>query len=392
MEYKLYNTIDEIQSAGKSDSEAREDIYELWQECFGDTDSYTDFYFEWKVKDNRILTIYKQNQLSAMLHLNPYSVMIRGKKQTLNYIVGVATRLEDRHQGLMKQLLETALKQMYEEHMPFTYLMPAAEAIYVPFGFRIVYEQELWKQKIMAAGRNSKETDFYKDRPEQLNLITVAAADEEAIEELTDFTNRYLQEYYDIYTLRSPYYYKRLIHEMESGMGGVLLCTLGDKTMGYAAYMTDGGLGIAECLCRADAKEAFMKAVAEQILDSNVIHATEQQHSIPSIMARIVNLNEFLKDLTAREDVTLRIKAEDSIVKQNNGTYRLTFTKTGCVAEKTQEEPELAADISDLTRLFFGRLTHEEITKLICNGKKEDILQKISKLNCYSKLFINDVV
>jgi predicted acetyltransferase len=392
MDYKLYNTMNEIQSAGKSDREAREDIYDLWQECFGDTDSYTDFYFEWKLKDNRVLTIYLQKRLSAMLHLNPYSVMLKGKKQTLNYIVGVATRAEDRRQGLMKQLLEAALKQMYEACMPFTYLMPAAEAIYLPFGFRTVYEQEPWKQQIIAAGKKRKGTSLYRDRAENLKLMTVTAADDEAIEELTAFTEEYLRENYDFYTVRSPYYYKRLIHEMESGMGRVLLCTLGERTIGYIAYMTDGGLGIAECIYRAEEKEVFMEAVAEQILDSGIIQATGLQHSVPSIMARIINLKEFLKDLTAQEDISLRIKAEDPIIQENNGIYRLTFTQTGCVAEKTQEEPELAGDISDLTRLFFDRLTKGEITKLICNGESGDILQKISKLNSYSKVFINDVV
>ncbi|MGB8452289.1 MAG: GNAT family N-acetyltransferase [Anaerocolumna sp.] len=391
MDYKLYNTINEIQSIGKSKDEIRKELYALWQECFGDTQSYTDFYFKWKVKDNRILTIYKQERLSAMLHLNPYIIMVGGKPEPLNYIVGVATRQQDRRQGLMKELLCASLCQMYDEHMPFTYLMPAAEAIYLPFGFRIVYEQDSWKQQMSRESQiNNKDESIHDTAAEEINIDILESTDEKKLAELTDFTNLYLMENYDIYTVRSPYYYKRLIYEMESAKGRVLLCRRNENIIGYVSFMTDGGLGIAECIYRPEEKEDFMKAVSGEILDTDL--NMDIGHTNPTIMARIVDWRSFIKNITAREDITLNIKVEDSIIKENNGVYQLQFTSLGCKVIKTDARPELTADIADLTKLFLGRLSEGELIHLIKQEDSKNIVNKIDKVNVYKELFINDVV
>ncbi|GEM_PF-1337898 len=390
MDYKIYNTINEIESSGKRGEKIREELYALWRECFNDTKSYTDFYFNWKVKDNRILTAYKQERLSAMLHLNPYSVMVGGKPEPLNYIVGVATRQQDRRQGLMKMLLGASLNQMYEEHRPFTYLMPAAEAIYLPFGFRTVYEQEPWKQQLMEAGKRNDGTDFSnKNVPREIKVTAVESTDEEKISQITVFTNGYLKEHYDIYTERTSYYYKRIIHEMKSAKGGVLLCSRGKETIGYVSYMTDGGLGIAECIYKKEEKEGFMDAVSGQIIYE--ISNTDANHKNPSIMVRIVDLESFLKNISAKENVTLYMKAEDNIIRQNNGVFRLQFTNRGCRIMKTGKPPDIVTDIADMAGLFFGKLTKKETAGLIAGQNSGEILDKINKINVYQKLFINDV-
>ena len=43
--------------------------------------------------------------------------------------------------GYMTRLLETSSRDMYQAGEPFTFLMPAAEGIYYPHGFRFVYGQ-----------------------------------------------------------------------------------------------------------------------------------------------------------------------------------------------------------------------------------------------------------
>ena len=70
-----------------------------------------------------------------MLHLNPYTMIVNGYEVRSNYIVAVATLKDYRHRGYMRMLLETALRQMVADRMPFTFLMPASESIYTPFDF-----------------------------------------------------------------------------------------------------------------------------------------------------------------------------------------------------------------------------------------------------------------
>lgn len=391
MDYKFFNTMDEIRSLGKSETQIREELYALWRDCFGDTAEYTDFYFEWKVKNNRIVTIYKQNRLSSMLHLNPYTVKTGKGKMNLNYIVGVATRAEDRRQGLMKVLLETSLQQMYKEHMPFTYLMPAAEAIYRPFGFRTVYKQASWRRQLSETFRKGKKI-FSELKREDLKAVRVDSGNEKAIELLTDFTNRHLAAHYDIYTIRSPYYYKRLIHEMESGKGGVLLCLNQDTAVGYMAYMTDGGFGIAECIYRQEEEAEFMGAMAAEIPEIYLEGEPDKEHSEPVIMTRVIDFIAFLEGITSAKDFILNVEVKDAIIKENNGVYCLEFTGNGCKGVRTNTEPELTADISELTSLFFGRLSEQEVLKLSAAGDGREAEKKIREINFLQKVFINDVV
>ena len=76
---------------------------------------------------------------SGNFALNPYEMMFCGEKVKTNYIVAVATRADCRHQGMMRSLLQASLQEMYRRKETFTWLMPAAEAIYRPFGFRFIY-------------------------------------------------------------------------------------------------------------------------------------------------------------------------------------------------------------------------------------------------------------
>ena len=55
-----------------------------------------------------------------------------------DYLVAVATKVTFRHRGLMRALLTKALRDMEEQERPFTFLMPADEAIYTPFDFRLM--------------------------------------------------------------------------------------------------------------------------------------------------------------------------------------------------------------------------------------------------------------
>lgn len=396
MDYQLFNNIDEIKGLEKDTEAVKDDIYALWQECFEDSSSYTNFYFQWKVKKNRILTIYKDRRLTSMLHLNPYTVMVRGRQVSANYIVGVATSPLNRRQGLMKKLLEASLHQMYLEHMPFTYLMPAAEAIYLPFGFRTVYKQTPWNELYKQAGNSVSAASVGKFMTRQLTVMALEASDRERTIELVLFSNRLLAQFYDIYTYRTEYYYTRLIHEMESTGGKVLLCYEKEQLVGFLSYMAEGDIYITECLCSITDKVAFMRTMHDYISNNcGVLRAAQvsvEEHNVPSIMARIVDWESFITLLSAKEELKLVIEVRDPIIHENDGVYTLLFSPQGCECTKTQEEPEVSAAISELTRLFFGRLTKEEDSFIVNGADRKSIWNKINQINSFSKVFINDVV
>ena len=116
------------------EQERTKDLYrEIFQE---DTEAFLDFYY--KKRPKRILAMEEDGVVIAMLHLNPFQLSFFGKEITASYIYAVATKKEKRRQGIMGELLRYAFQLLKEEGEAFCILIPVAESIYSPYGFRTV--------------------------------------------------------------------------------------------------------------------------------------------------------------------------------------------------------------------------------------------------------------
>src|SRR5699024_1820467 len=110
---------------------------------------------------------------------------------------------------------------MYDKNMPFTYLMPAKESIYLPFDFRTVYEKESWNSLLRKASEKAKKEEKEEGlraastTDSGFKVLVLKDKDRKRIQELVTFTNQLLDQEEDVFVKRSPYYYKRLIQEMK---------------------------------------------------------------------------------------------------------------------------------------------------------------------------------
>ena len=117
--------------------EEQERTKALYREIFPeDTEAFLDFYY--KERPKRILAMEEDGQIIAMLHLNSFLLSFFGKEITASYIYAVATKKEKRRQGIMGELLRYAFQLLKEEGEVFCILIPVAESIYSPYGFRTV--------------------------------------------------------------------------------------------------------------------------------------------------------------------------------------------------------------------------------------------------------------
>ena len=131
----------------------------LWEEVFTeDTSAFLDYYYYIKTKDNQIYVVEEDGQICSMLQLNPYLLKIEESERPSAYIIAVATKEEYRGRGFMGNLLRQALNDMYTAKVPFTFLMPAAEAIYTPYDFRFIYSQRIGIQDISSNVASGKGT------------------------------------------------------------------------------------------------------------------------------------------------------------------------------------------------------------------------------------------
>ena len=173
----------------------------LYREVFStDSAGFVDYYYTEKIKDNQIYVAQNDEDIIGMIHLNPYTLMVNGREKETNYIVAVSTKEEYRKQGIMRELLTKTLKDMYENHHTFTFLMPAAESIYLPYDFRTVYEQN----------------HMYYEPEHEGKGFEIQELKTEECEELAVSMNQFLGICYQVYAKRDAAYFERLKKEYES--------------------------------------------------------------------------------------------------------------------------------------------------------------------------------
>ena len=63
-----------------------------------DKDAFVEYYYSYVTRDNKILVLEQEGEISSMLHLNPYQLSVNGVPVDAYYYVAVATKAECRHQ------------------------------------------------------------------------------------------------------------------------------------------------------------------------------------------------------------------------------------------------------------------------------------------------------
>lgn len=247
----------------------------LWEEIFTeDTPEFLDYYYSVKTKDNEIYVIEDGEKIVSMLHLNPYQMRVKDKIFKTHYIVAVATDERYRHQGLMRQLLNHVMKLMADRGEPFTFLMPANEAIYKPFEFEFIYEQK--REKVI--GKQSNDASL---------KITQACNDD--CQAIADFANEMLKNC-DVVTWRDEDYYKMILAEQVSENGGILVAKRDGKIQGVFCYAKEADFEIREPLF-------YDKAVLQHAIYHLIGNETQRvlctgygsEESKPMIMAKVLN-------------------------------------------------------------------------------------------------------
>lgn len=301
----------------------------FWEAVFDDdSERFLNYYYQERVRDNRILVKLSGDKPVSMLHLNPYRWNARGRRWTCNYIVAVATDSGERHRGHMRDLLHRALADMDAQGMPFTYLMPASEAIYRPFDFTYVYDQ--------------KAQEFVPDRG-----LVFREAGRQDFGLLKRLSEELLRPGYDLYALRDDRYLELLYQEVTCDKGGIEIAYgENDEAVGYLAWWGDKKREI-RCLY---GKEGYVRTVKEE----------------PAIMARIVNLPAFLEMMTASRSMSLPLWVEDDILSSNQGAFMWHLGPEGSWLEREEGLKAASAEglrisIRMLTAWLFGYMEAEDV-------------------------------
>lgn len=343
----------------------------LYEEIFDeDSPAFVDYYFRVKAAENEIFVVENEKQeILATLHLNPYEMMFCGEKAKTNYIVAVATRADCRHQGMMRSLLQASLQEMYRREETFTWLMPAAEAIYRPFGFRFIYEKN--KMTVTADVLRRAETDenwqIHSDQ-EVSGDIFCEEAKKEDLAELACFAEKQLSKLAEVYTVHDIAYFEQRMQEVECEGGSLILIRKEKEICGYFLALKKDREAWEIVVEDAVQKKAFpavlhwFGASEEKCTFTAFPQIWEQyaqSENVPAIMGRIVHLERFVCCLKIKKEQEWKIRLTDSLVPENNGYF---IIKTGIeggslirVENLSEKEKKMfcSMDIGQLTEELF---------------------------------------
>ena len=343
----------------------------LYEEIFDeDSPAFVDYYFRVKAAENEIFVVENEKQeILATLHLNPYEMMFCGEKVKTNYIVAVATRADCRHQGMMRSLLQASLQEMYRRKETFTWLMPAAEAIYRPFGFRFIYEKN--KMTVTADVLRRAETDekwqIHSDQ-EVSGDIFCEEAKKEDLAELACFAEKQLSKLAEVYTVHDIAYFEQRMQEVGCEGGSLILIRKEKEICGYFLALKKDREAWEIVVEDAVQKKAFpavlhwFGASEEKCTFTAFPQIWEQyaqSENVPAIMGRIVHLERFVCCLKIKKEQEWKIRLTDSLVPENNGYF---IIKTGIeggslirVESLSEKEKKMfcSMDIGQLTEELF---------------------------------------
>lgn len=387
----------------------------LWESVFAeDTEAFLDYYYQMKTRENQIYVIDEDAKIRAMLQLNPYRVQMEQQKFTLHYIIAVATAEKYRGKGMMRQLLLQAMQDMYQKKEPFTFLMPAAEAIYSPYDFRFIYDQI--QMKITGTmSKNDAETNAGNTTLRNHTKMSMRDAMTEDAGKLASFARQCINDVYQVYAVRNKNYYETMILEQRSENGGVKMVYSGRKLVGCFAYGNEGELEIREPLFAAGHEAFLLQAIYEMTGDMTTavscVGFTEKmrrvlEHTHPSsqcsetikkpiIMARILHLETFLKALRTidNQPMCCSFAVIDPLLIQNNRIVRVEYRPDlDEMLVKDTEDSDGVLTVDVFTSLVFGYRSMEEIEQDPGVILTERFKTEFAKLRRLDRVFLNEIV
>lgn len=375
----------------------------LWERIFAeDSERFLDYYYDVKTADNEILVLERDGEILAMLQLNPYRLQLGAAQVEAAYVIAVATDSRYRHQGMMTRLLERATQDRRAKGQPFLFLMPAAEAIYRPFGFRFIYRQQSMtgvlgaladaaseasvenlssedaglpqKQDCRNGHVKSGEDNHIEKTAQQLKVEhskkenvalfengsftwKLSPVVENELEDAAEFAENLLSRMHiQVRTIRDAHYYGVLQKECRAEDGDLCWLVRDGCRAGLAAYTCEEAVEIREPLLTEP--EQLWEALSEcfggfhrplYVYGMEAGSGSEnwkQEPARPVIMARALDLSSLTAGIRAVCPVSLILELDDPILPDNTGRFLWQVSETDSRWERLSDARK-AAGVGD---------------------------------------------
>ena len=351
-------------------------VMALWDYCFEKKeDPFFQWYFrEYCLQHNMILGGFSEEDghLRNMLHLNPYSILLRGQEERVPYIVGVATDPADRGQNLTKELLQSAFRVLRRKECAFALLMPAYAGIYQKYDFAFCYCKHVYEipiEKLVVPVPSGK-----------LWIRHYSSYDSELFEGLYAA----LAEGYNGLAVRTDFQWQKLlvVHQLEKVQAAVVYH--GSEPRGYMFYQItdDKTFFIQELVALTpDAKWALLRYVAEHRSVADKLYWEAMEDDLtwlifpdadragrlkPFMMARCFDAVQALRRYEVPEtcpDGQVTLLLQDELLEENNCLVTLAVDTGSLYLEKAAGNADAVITMGAFTQLYFGAFTFSQLVE-----------------------------
>ena len=358
------------------DAEDKDETKHLWHMCFPeDSESFIEYYYKEKTKDNEILVKKDNGLLISMVQYNPYVVKLRGRLWKLDYLVGVATEESRRREGHFRDVFVKMLHDEEAAGKPITYLVPVNPAVYAPMGFTFI--GNVASYELTEEAKKTLTRTVCQDTPEDCGRAAV-------------YMEQWLGARYEMYTRRDAAYVSRLIKELASENGTLEFLEQDGRLVGLDAYW---GWEVREHRLLY-AEDAYTVKTGEK----------------PWNMARLTNIGALLAAFGLKQAeqqgeekrmLTLGIRMNDSILEMNNGEFVWTIGETGSSLKARKPEPDtcgctenvsiwLETKPEELVSWLFGCRKAEEIW----GGQLENkgLAEILAQVDTVNGVYLDEIV
>ena len=358
------------------DAEDKDETKHLWHMCFPeDSESFIEYYYKEKTKDNEILVKKDNGLLISMVQYNPYAVKLRGRLWKLDYLVGVATEESRRREGHFRDAFVKMLHDEEAAGKPITYLVPVNPAVYAPMGFTFI--GNVASYELTEEAKQTLTRTVCQDTPEDCGRAAV-------------YMEQWLGARYEMYTRRDAAYVSRLIKELSSENGTLEFLEQDGRLVGLDAYW---GWEVREHRLLY-AEDAYTVKTGEK----------------PWNMARLTNIGALLAAFGLKQAeqqgeekrmLTLGIRMNDPILEMNNGEFVWTIGETGSSLKARKPEPDtcgctehvsiwLETKPEELVSWLFGCQKAEEIW----GGQLENkgLAEILAQVDTVNGVYLDEIV
>lgn len=162
----------------------KQQIINLWRECFADSHAFVSLFFDRVYHDDNTLVAERDGKIVSSLQMLPYTMTFYGEEISVSYIYGACTAPEYQGQGLMRQLIEEAFQVMRQRKVALSVIVPADSWLfdfYREQGFTEAFDYTL-------------DTYVRPDRAIQAPLLTVAPPEAPSMQKLYSYFDARMRE------------------------------------------------------------------------------------------------------------------------------------------------------------------------------------------------------